>query len=104
MKKEGYTDIICKGFCRFYNEGKEETSCGTYRFLADRFTAHDLANLIPDLSKVPEYFCDEEVRKLICPTCDFLVDGCDFREGADAPPCGGYSIIEGLVAKGQLSL
>jgi len=103
VKRKEYTDIICNKFCRFYKEGRDETSCGTYRFLADRFTACELGMLVSGLSKNPVYSCDAEVREFICSACDFLVDGCDFREGADVLPCGGYSIIEGLISRGKMS-
>ncbi len=38
MKDKDYTSIICKGFCSFYREGKEDLSCGTYLFLRNNLT------------------------------------------------------------------
>jgi hypothetical protein len=34
---------------------------------------------------------------MVCEQCDFLADGCDFRQGLDSPPCGGYTVIEHLL-------
>jgi hypothetical protein len=103
MKREEYIDIICKKFCTFFKGGKEELTCGTYRFLAETFTPKELEHLISDLNRDPVYSCDDEVMKFICTACDFAVDGCDFRERGDAPPCGGYTIVEGLITKQKLA-
>jgi hypothetical protein len=103
MKRRDYTDIICKKFCTFYKDGKEELTCGTYRFLAERYTPEELDHLISDLNMIPDYSCDDEVMKFICAACDFVVDGCDFREKGDAPPCGGYTIVEAMITRHKLS-
>lgn len=96
MKKSKYTELVCEGFCKFYKEGKEELTCGAYNFLAEGFTPEDLASKIHAIKKEADFSCDEEIKKIICEHCEFLVDGCDFREGLDSPPCGGYAILEGL--------
>jgi len=49
---------------------------------------------------------DRKIQGLICEKCDFVIDGCDFRGGLKAPPCGGYTIFEWLIkraARGSLS-
>jgi len=102
MKEEQFTDIICKKFCRFYKGGKEEMQCGTYRYLREHFPSEKLRSLVEDISASPDLGHDEEIRDLICSSCEFLVDGCDFRDGLDSPPCGGYTIIEYLLSKGLL--
>lgn len=99
MKTDSYTKTICRGFCRFYKEGKEELTCGTYNFLAERFGPEDLAAKIKDIRKTADFSRDEEIKKIICGKCEFLADGCDFREGLDSPPCGGYTIIEWLLSQ-----
>src|SRR5208283_4934343 len=99
MKDKDYTSFICKGFCSFYREGKEELCCGTYLFLKNNLTLRELRAAL-DLSKMDErssehvFPADEEIKSLVCDKCDFLADGCDFREDGSHPPCGGYSIIE----------
>ena len=102
MKNEDYTSIICKGFCSFYKEGKEDLCCGSYVFLQNNLTLRELRSAL-DLSKIDErpseyiFPADEEIKRLVCDKCDFLVDGCDFREDGSQPPCGGYSVIEMLL-------
>ncbi len=102
MKDTDYTGIICEGFCSFYKEGKEDLCCGTFLFLRENLTLHELRSVL-ELSKMAERpqkctFCaDDVIKRLVCDKCDFLVDGCDFREDGSHPPCGGYSIIEMLL-------
>lgn len=102
MKAPEYTEIICRGFCSFFREGKDELACRTYSFLAERFSPGDLSALIKDIIRTPDLSRDRELRDLVCERCEFLIDGCDFREGVEAPPCGGYTIIEWLLKKDRL--
>lgn len=103
MKDKEYTSIVCKEFCSFYKEGKEDLYCGTYLFLRNNLTPHELRSLVrisggrkhPARRASP---ADTEIKKLVCNKCDFLVDGCDFREDGSYPPCGGYYIIEMLLS------
>lgn len=97
MKQEDYTEVICKGFCSFYKEGKEELLCGTYRFLRDNFTPDELAEVPEGIE--PDFSEDAWLRDSICSKCDFLTDGCDYREGNPPPPCGGYVVAEFLRKK-----
>lgn len=103
MKDKEYTSIICKKFCSFYKEGKEDLYCGTYLFLRNNLTPRELRSVL-ELSKKPGHQpksgsgTDEEIRSLVCEKCDFVVNGCDFREDGSHPPCGGYYIIEMLLS------
>jgi hypothetical protein len=91
--------LVCKGFCEFYKPGKKESlKCGTFDFLSRNLTRGELAHVSRgtgpcDLSR------DEEIRDLACRRCEFLVDGCDFRDGLPSPPCGGYAIVESLLKR-----
>ena len=106
MKKDDYTDIICKGFCTFYKSGKKELACETYDFISRNLTPGELESAIQRIPSTPDFTLDKKVKGLICEKCGFMTDGCDFREGLESPPCGGYTIIEWLIkraAKGPLS-
>ncbi|MEW6117074.1 MAG: hypothetical protein AB1553_09265 [Nitrospirota bacterium] len=99
MKDEGYVELICKGFCRFYKEGKEELHCGTYVFLRNNLTAAELHSLLKLFKPpAPEFSKDSAIKEMVCDKCDFLVDGCDFRDNESGPPCGGYAILEKLLS------
>jgi hypothetical protein len=100
VKKDDYTDIICKGFCTFYREGREGLTCGTYDFLARNLTAGEIRSNVQQLKPGADFSRDKELRELACERCDFLVDGCDFREGLSVHPCGGYVIVEWLLKRG----
>ncbi len=94
MKEIIYSEIICKGFCKFYKEGKDEIQCGGYNLLKNNLTHAELARLSNSISKQTNpKGIENSLREFICNKCDFQVDGCDFREGLSSPPCGGYIII-----------
>ncbi len=102
MKDRAYTNIICKGFCRFYKEGREELHCGTYNFLRRNLTPNELTAFLkrPENAKkspVPDFSRDKEIKEIVCDGCEFLMDGCDFREDGSHPPCGGYILLERLL-------
>ncbi len=103
MKKESYTEIICSGFCKFHGEGKDDLACETYNVLAERFAPGELKAGIQGIHSRPDFSHDEMIKRLVCDRCDFVKDGCDFREGKGGVPCGGYTIIEWLMAKGRLN-
>jgi hypothetical protein len=73
---------VCEKLCAFYKPGKsEELKCGTFLFLKRNLTTREV----------------REAAREACEQCDFLADGCDFRQGLDSPPCGGYTVIEHLL-------
>ncbi|MCE5311983.1 MAG: hypothetical protein LLF86_02390 [Nitrospiraceae bacterium] len=100
MKEAPYTRIICAESCAFYKPGKEEMHCGGYLFLKQHLSAKELSALLPG-SKQKSYVRgsakDRWIMKKVCSRCDFLVDGCDFRDNLASPPCGGCIIIYSLI-------
>lgn len=96
MKKEVYTELICKGFCSFFKEGKEDMTCETYNFLVRNLTERELRCLIMSINKTADLSSDDYIKSNICDRCEFLKEDCDFRAGKESPPCGGYVVIEGL--------
>ncbi len=95
MKKEkAYIDLICKEFCIFYKEGREELFCGSYRYIVTNFP--ELKRETVPTEYEPDFTMDERIYEQVCSACDFLEDGCGYREGEGTPPCGGYTIIEWL--------
>lgn len=102
MKEDACVNIICRSFCSFYKEGKEEIQCGGYQFLKKQLTLSELKLLAEQIDKTtdisrqipPE---NDELSALVCRQCDFLIDGCDYSENRSGPPCGGYIMISQLI-------
>lgn len=95
-----HTELICKRFCSFYKGGKEELQCQTYRYIRSNVPERLLHDLPEELT--PDFSVDGWIKEEICNHCDFLIDGCDYREGNPSPPCGGYVVVEFLKKKGLL--
>ncbi len=94
MKKRDLTEVICRRHCQYYKEGKEDLLCGTYRYLMEECRA-DLLRTVPG-SLTPDFSEDTFILDEICSRCDFYADGCEFRQGGSALPCGGYAVVEWL--------
>lgn len=81
----------------FYKEGKEALLCETYKYIMEHFSPDELAGM-PSNYK-PDHSEDEWIMENLCKKCEFLVDGCGYREGEGTPPCGGYAVAEWLRKK-----
>jgi len=93
---------LCKKFCSFYKPGeKEELKCGSFEFLERNLTTRELGRVIRRISTDYDLSRDTSIRSMVCAKCEYSKDGCDFRQGLDSPPCGGYKIVEHLL-KGDM--
>lgn len=101
MKEEVCTELVCRAVCRYFRQGRETMQCGTYGILKSHLSTAELETCAAACREMamsfPDMAADQEIRALACETCEFLVDGCDFREDRSGPPCGGYYILERLL-------
>ncbi len=100
--------IICPRLCRYHKPGQEETpGCGGLEWLLERPEFYPAVERLEPQEHEPLFGLDPDDPRLmaICRGCDFLVDGCDFRDPAvdpaDCAPCGGLRAIAGLLARGR---
>lgn len=91
--------LVCKRYCSFYKpDGPEERQkCGTYEFLSRNLTERELSHLAIVAPEGIDLSADTSIKAMVCEQCEFLKDGCDFRDGVDSPPCGGYALMEFLL-------
>lgn len=97
---------ICPAMCRYHKPGKvEDPGCGGLEWLLARPEA---AAPLPGLAQAGRHLAglDAEDPRLwvVCRSCEFRVDGCDFRDpavpDADCEPCGGLKAVALLLANG----
>jgi hypothetical protein len=89
--------------CTFYKPEREEAvRCGTYAFLKRNLSRGELDEAMAALAEreaAPEQRAlDRSIREMVCATCSFLDEGCDYRQGLDSPPCGGYEVLAHLLS------
>lgn len=99
MKRPEYTEVICKGFCKYYKQGKENIMCGAYSFLRRNLTPKELLYAAERAGTLAGFSSDAIIKSIACSGCNFLKDGCDFRGGLNSSPCGGYMLIEYLLKR-----
>ena len=110
MAKKDVRDFVCKPFCSFYREGKnEELMCNGARVLEILVNRGLLSP--GKLSAVKAGTCfaggnNAGLERTVCMKCPFRPDGCDFRSESpppDAEPCGGYVLLDLLAACGVIT-
>lgn len=99
MKDDPLVRLICESACSFYKPGKEELQCGGYRYLSRTCSPDELRQMLETIARPPHPQApytdleDLSIEELVCSSCPFRVDGCDFAEDRSGPPCGGYLIL-----------
>lgn len=98
--KKHLIDLICKRYCKFYKESKnEDLSCEGFKFF-ERLS-FSLPDGNPDINKIPATFHHDSILfNILCKRCDFQVDGCDYRDknySGEASPCGGFILLNNLL-------
>lgn len=94
-------EFICDSSCEFY-KGKqdEETRCYGFEYIQTLFKKkpHRLSNL--KLAETDFSSLDKLLYDIICTSCLFLKDGCDFRNkdveypnGEKKVPCGSLLVL-----------
>jgi hypothetical protein len=107
--KKDFSSFICRPYCIFFKEGqKEDMACGGALAVMRLITGgllsiediHGSANshITPD--------CDLLLFELVCRSCPFVVDGCDYRlptPPTDAVACGGLVLLGLLYDAGVIN-
>ncbi|GAB6184045.1 hypothetical protein [Thermodesulfovibrio hydrogeniphilus] len=96
MKEDIYTSLICKKFCSYYKPGKETETCGGYDYIQQYLTPSEL-NSVLKIYNLNKDILSSHSASFLCEKCSFKEDGCDFFVNKSSNPCGGYSIIIGLL-------
>jgi len=104
---EPLRQVTCVGLCRYYKPGKrEDPGCGGVEWLKLR------PGLAAHLDELPEPqgdglfgLAEDDPRLLaVCQSCEFRIDGCDFRDPevprGECSPCGGLRALAGLLSQG----
>lgn len=98
--KKHLIDLICKGYCKFYRKNKDEKlSCEGFNFFEKSFTPFSINST--GKYNIPSNFkYDSILMNILCKKCDFLIDGCDYRDKSchnRAFPCGGFILLNKLL-------
>ncbi len=101
----GYMEAnVCEKFCRFYKpEQNEPEKCGSYEFLRKNLTKREIVRAADAAPAKPDFSSDDTISEMVCAECAFRVDGCDYRDGVNSTPCGGYAIVSHLLRNSKAS-
>jgi hypothetical protein len=103
-------DIICKNFCKFYKPEKDEAlACRGFDLVLNLVGEEKINEArILEITNftLSDYPFDGLLKEHLCSKCDFVIDGCAFREGGGEKkiPCGGYLLLSQLLSKGLIKI
>ena len=104
-EKEGPgVSLVCRDNCAFYKEGvKEDMACRGFQIITRLFESiPGLETHVAQIQEKPFRNAHPHLlRTLLCTSCDFFVDGCDFTDpdySGEAIPCGGYVVLDKLLS------
>ena len=112
VNKNEAINIICKNFCRFYKPEKDEAlACRGFDLVLNLVSEEKINEAriseITDFT-LSAYPFDEFLKEHLCKKCDFVIDGCSFRDdsyhGEKKIPCGGYILLTKLLSKGIMKI
>lgn len=96
---------LCENFCSYYKPSKEaELSCRGFVVVKELIKT---GRQVPfDVSKRRSSpLTEEALRKVLCPTCPFYEDDCDFiLQKGEALPCGGFIILGHVIERGIIGV
>ncbi len=107
--KKEFSDFICRPYCVFFKEGqKEDMACGGALAIMKLIESGVLSvESLPESSNESDTGnSDPFLFELVCRSCPFVLDGCDFRlptPPADAVACGGFVLLALLYNSGAVT-
>ena len=105
MKKIDIIDNLCREWCPYYKQGKnEELACEGFRII-ERLIREGKRLPFEKPAQMSGPHRKKELMSLLCAGCPFHGEDCDFiqlKEGA--PPCGGFTLVAHLLAAGVITI
>lgn len=102
-----HRQLICGRMCRYFKPEKfEDPGCGGVEWLKKQpQCAEALAGIDDRPAGLLHGLNSDDPRLwMVCDSCEFRVDGCDFRDPQvsrdECEPCGGLRAVAGLLAAG----
>ncbi len=116
MSKPKSVENICRAYCSFYKPDKEdalvcrgitaaESLLGSERGLLEFIDPNDTSDITTGRSNALQ------LSDILCPSCDFQKDGCDFivwirahrnEWPSPSPPCGGFVFLCRMIEKSRI--
>ncbi|MCX7991930.1 MAG: hypothetical protein N2999_07855 [Proteobacteria bacterium] len=90
---------ICKKYCPYYKPEKVDIGLC---FPAKFFNGLKGDWPFPSFYEFKDSY--SELRDVFCKKCEFYPDDCDFNNGSDCLPCGGYIYTQLLLERGLVDI
>lgn len=95
---------LCSKFCSYYKPGKnEELACKGY-LVVERLLREGKSLDLENNSGESNMVVADRIVNILCTACDFHEQDCDFMQDRAARPCGGFVLLERLLASGVITM
>jgi len=95
---------LCSVYCSYYKPNqKEELFCRGYA-VVERIARSGRSIQLAGSGPAPVPGSRHTLVKKLCSDCDFHEQDCDFMQNREARPCGGFLLLEQLLAVGMIDL
>jgi formate-dependent nitrite reductase cytochrome c552 subunit len=95
---------LCLKYCAYYKPGKnEDLACRGYT-VVERILREGKTLLFDGHWCKSEPATVELIVQTMCAGCDFHERDCDFMQNRTARPCGGFVLLEQLLAAGSITV
>ncbi len=105
MDRHGAVELVCRGYCTFYKNDKDEQMACQGFIVAEKLMKDEWLP-VPDKSDMSRQ-CDNDLARILCPVCPFVVDGCDYAawsrkdllraDQSGIQPCGGFLFLAACI-------
>ena len=105
MKSGTLSRELCKTYCQYYKPSKEEGLACRGFVVVKRLIEMGKQISFEGPNRRSGPLTEADLRKDLCPSCQFYKSDCDFilQEGA-AMPCGGFILLGLLIENGMICI
>ena len=97
-KNDALARLLCAPYCGYYKPDKnEELLCGGAVVIERLVQSGRIASPLQAAPVPPGNDAREQVAILVCNTCAFREQDCDFAEDRSKQPCGGFLLLAELI-------
>jgi hypothetical protein len=103
--RAGLRAELCSRFCSYYKPGKKEDLACKGFLVIEGLIKRGLHIPFSVQEKKLDSAIPESLLHILCATCPFFEDGCDFvQQKKKSSPCGGFILLSYLLETNNLTI
>ena len=104
-KNEALVQTLCLPYCHYYKQDKNEDLLCRGALVVERLILSGRSLISPGkVRRNADPATEELMLRRLCIACDFRENDCDFARDRRAQPCGGFTLLVGLLRSGIITI